>query len=222
MSNVPLPLKEERIYPKEIAQYIPLLQHLRKTPLILYGIFVELLRQFYSDAKNIPINTCAVWDPDPKVSGIWIDTEYNFEDNVLEKRPAIYVKLGEISYNSTTGRRDSRIGMNLEDGEYYFSRVGQGYVSFVHIGATKGQTIVLAGATLDYLDAFSSVIQRDFCFESFDVVKLSPIRIDKSEAKDTYHSDVVCAFSFQDVWTLKLESQKLKKLTMNVANNLTI
>jgi hypothetical protein len=209
-----------RLYDQELADQLNLLGQLRKTPLLLYGIFVELVRQFYSNAYNIPINTCAIWTADEETSGMWIDSDYKVEDSKIEKRPAIYVKLGPIEYSSATGQSNSQTGMVLEEGQYNYSRYGQGTVTFRHIGTSKGQTMVLAGSTLDYLDAFANIIAGDFCFEQFEVVRLTPIALDKSESKDRYHCDIVCRFKFQDTWTLKLESPKLKKLTFTAGQNL--
>ena len=222
MSNVPRNLAPTRLYDVETSERVNLLAQQRKTPLLLYGIFVELVRNFYSDAYNIPINTCATWSEDEHASGIWIDTEYKWEDKTVEKRPAIYVKLSAVKYGSTVGQSAGpmSMGMDLKEADYFFSRVGEGTVTFVHIGSTKGQSVALSGSTLDYLDAFATVIRDDFCFEEFEVLEITPPRLDKSEPKDMYHSDVICRFKFQETWTLKLESPKLKKLVFNAGQNL--
>jgi hypothetical protein len=222
MSNTPRNLQPTQLYDVETSERVNLLAQQRKTPLLLYGIFVELMRNFYSDAYNLPINVCAVWTDDETTSAIWIDTEYKWEDRTAEKRPAIYVKLTSIKYSATVGQNAGpmSMGMDLKEADYFFSRVGEGHVQFVHIGATKGQSVALAGSTLDYLDAFATVIRDDFCFEEFEVIEVTPPKLDKSESKDMYHSDVICRFKFQETWTLKLESPKLKKLVFDAGQNL--
>jgi hypothetical protein len=221
MSNVPYDVPDTDFHDREMAERVKLIAQLRKTPIVLYGIFLELARQFYSDSNNIPIDVVAVWEPDVLKTGIWIDTEYKWEDETPEFRPAIYVKLGAIKYDSLTGRHDGMTGMDLEQGEYHFSRNGTGTVSWVHIGRSKGEAVILAGATLDYLDAFSRVIRDDFCFQTFEVVGLSPMALDK-ESKERYRSIITASFSFQDTWSLKLESQKLKRLVFNAGQGLTV
>lgn len=221
MSNTPYDIPDASIHDRELADRVKLIAQLRKTPLVLYGIFLELARQFYSDSNNIPIDVNAVWNSDPAKSGIWIDTEYRWEDENPEFRPAIYVKLGDIKYDSLTGRHDGELGMDLEQGEYHFSRNGTGTVSWVHIGRKKGEAVILAGATLDYIDAFSKVIRDDFCFQTFELVGLSPMALDK-ESKERYRSVITASFSFQDTWALKLESQKLKRLVINAGQGFTV
>jgi len=219
MSNTPYEVPDTSFHDRETADRIKLIAELRKTPLVLYGIFLELARQFYSDSNSIPIDVEATWDPEPTKSKIWIDTEYRWEDEDPEFRPAIYVKLGAIEYKSLTGRHDGLMGTDLEQGEYHFSRNGTGTVSWIHIGRKKGEAVILAGATLDYLDAFSRVIRDDFCFQTFEVMGLSPMALDK-ESKERYRSVVTATFSFQDTWALKLESQKLKRLVFNAGQGL--
>jgi hypothetical protein len=204
-----------------IAEKISLLCHIRKTPNVLYGMFLELTRQFYSDHNNIPIDTCAHWDPDPTKSSIWIDEEMEWDEENIEKRPAIYIKLGNITYKSLTGRHDSRMGVDLEQGEYKQSRNGEGTVTWVHIGSSKTEAAILAGSTLDYIDAFSWVIRDDLRFQTFELSSISPMAYEK-ESKERFRSVVTAAFTFQDTWTIKLESPKLKKVLFNAGQGLIV
>jgi len=218
-SNTPLPVEDKRLMDEGVAEKVKLLCHIRKTPMVLYGIFLELTRQFYSDRDNLPIDTCAVWDPDKTKTKIWIDTEHRWEDEAPELRPAIYIKLSTINYKSITGRHDSRMSMDLEEGEYRFSRNGKGTVSWVHVGSNKGEAATLAGATLDYLDGVSWVIKQDFNFQTFEIMSLSPLQLDK-ESKERYHSVVTASFSFQDTWSVKRESPKLKRIVLRARQGL--
>jgi len=219
MSNLPNNIQDSAFYDSDVAEAVKLIGHVRKTPLVLFGIFVELARQFYVEDNNIPIETTVTWSPIPEKTKIWIDTEYRWEDENPEFRPAIYVKLSNVAYTSTTGRHDSKARMDLEQGEYIFSRTGSGTVSWVHIGRKKGEAVVLAGATMDYLDAFSWAIKRDFCFETFSVTEVSPLYMDK-ESQERYKSVVTASFSFRDDWRLKLESPKLKRVVINAGQGI--
>ena len=218
-SNTPLPVEDKRLMDEGIAEKVKLICHLRKTPMLLYGLFLEITRQFYSDRDNLPIDICSVWDADPTKSKIWIDTEYKWEDENPEFRPAIYIKLGTINYTSLTGRHDGRTKMDLEEGEYHFSRNGAGTVSWVHVGSNKGETAILAGTTLDYLDGLSWVIKEDFNFQFFEITSLSPMQLDK-ESVERYRSVVTASFSFQDTWSLKRESPKLKRIILRARQGL--
>jgi len=218
-SNTPLPVKDERLMPEGISEKVSILCHIRKTPIVLYGIFLELTRQFYSNGENLSNDICATWDADPAKSQIWIDTEYTWNEEVVEKRPAIYIKLGPITYASLTGRHDSLYHIDLEQGEYHFTRSGTGTAMWVHVGTTKSEAITLSGTTLDYLDAFSKIIKEDFKFSSFELVQIGALETEK-ESRERYRSTVTMSFSFQDAWSLKLESPKLKRIVFNAGQAL--
>jgi hypothetical protein len=210
-SNTPFPVEDKRLMDQGVANKVELLCHIRKTPQVLYGMFLDLTRQLYVSSDNLPIDVCATWDPDPNKSHLWIGTEYEWEEQAPEFRPAIYIKLGELTYKSITGRDDSLMGVDLEEGEYQFSRNGNGTVSWVHVGSTKGEAVALCGTTLDYMDAFSRVIRDDLKFQTFELTSVMPAQPDK-ESRDRWRSVVTMSFSFEDTWALKLESPKLKRV----------
>ena len=201
-----------------ISDKVKLLCHIRKTPNVLYGMFLELVRQFWSERDNLPIDVCPVWDPDIEKTGIWINTELQWEDEAPEFRPAIYVQLSDITYTSLTGRHDGRSGVDLEQGEYWFSRSGKGTVTWMHVGSNSTEAGALAGATLDYIDALSWVIKNDFVFTTFEVTGISKLQLDK-ESTERFKMGVTATFTFQDTWSLKLESPKLKRIVLQARQN---
>lgn len=204
-------ITDELIMGENISQKVKLLCHLRKTPLVLYGLFVEVTRQMYVNDLNFPIDVCAKWDKDLNKTKIWIDTEFKWEDESPSFRPAIYIRLGAIQYKSVTGRHDALYSQDLVQGETHYSRSGTGTFTLVHIGHSKGESVALAGASLDFLDAFSTVIRDDLNFTTFELITTNPMTVDK-EAREKYRSEVVIAFAFEDSWSLKLESPKLKRI----------
>ena len=202
-----------------ISERVAILCHIRKTPMVLYGMFLELTRQFYSNGNNLTNDLCATWDADPAKTQVWIDTEYVWNEEVVEFRPAIYIKLGPITYASITGRHDSLYHVDLEQGEYHFTRSGTGTAMWVHVGSNKAEAAILSGTTLDYLDAFSRIIKQDFKFETFEVAQMGALETEK-ESKERYRSTVTVSYSFQDTWALKLESPKLKRVVFNAGQSL--
>lgn len=221
MSNIPKPVPVAEVQTYHDLHGHELLRHMRKLPTLLYGIFVEITRQLYSNGENHPLGTpVKIWNTNPEESEIWIDTELRWEDEHPEKRPAIYVQLSPITYASLTGRKDGWMGNDLRDSELYFTRSGEGRVSFVHIAGSAGEACSLADSTLDYLDAFSMVIRDDFCFTTFELVERVPLKQMQKESKERYGSVVAFKFVLQDRWTLKLEAERLKVLTFRAGQRL--
>lgn len=193
-----------------------LICELRKTPTVLYGIFVELMQQFWSgDPKDRLFGTPEVsWDRDPHKTKIWIDTELRWEATHPEFRPAIYVKLGPIQFNTINGSTTGLVRRDIQEAEYHYARTGEGQVSLVHVGATAGEACALADATMDYLDAFAPVITEDFCFDWFRPVSHEPLSQLPKDSNEKYGSVVSYAYRFTNAWNLKLESPKLRRLVV--------
>ena len=81
MSNAPIIIPQAEIQRTSSVGQYDLICHIRKTPTVLYGIFAEVVRQFYMSSENMPYTVQgAVWDKDPKKSTMWIDTELRWED----------------------------------------------------------------------------------------------------------------------------------------------
>ena len=210
--NLPVQIPDQEILAVPEVNGYELICQMRKTPTVLYGIFTEAVRTFYHNASNLPIMAPAgiSWDPDPKKTQMWIDTELRWETEHPELRPAIYCALGSLEYKSLTGRHDGMVQTDLRTAEIDFSRSGSGNVQYIHVGANDGEACTLADATLDYMDAFSVAIRDDFCFTTLELVGRVPLMRRQKESTERWGSVVTLAFSFEDTWTLKLESQVLK------------
>lgn len=215
------PIPDQEIQPVHAIAGNELICEIRKTPTVLYGIFTELVQQFYS--MNGPDDRLfgtpdVVWTNNPQTTGIWIDTELRWEQEHPEFRPAIYVKLGQINYSTLDGTHRGLVKKDVQEAEYHYARVGEGSVSFVHVGGTAGEALSLADATLDYLDAFSPVITDDFCFDWFALAACTPVQAVSKDSKEKYASTVTYSFRFTDGWSLKLESPKLKRVILRATD----
>lgn len=192
---------------------------IRKTPTVLYGIFTEIVQQFWrTEGDERLFGTPDIkWDRDANKTGIWIDTELRWEATHPEFRPAVYVKLAPIQYGTINGSTTGLVRRDVQEAEYHYARTGSGQVSFVHIGATAGEACTLADATMDYLDAFSSTITDDFCFDWFKLAGREPLHAMEKDSNEKYGSVVTYDYRFTDAWYLKLESPKLKKLVVKTS-----
>jgi len=225
MSITKLDYVDPQVNSIEVREEINLVPQVRKSPLLLYGIFLHILERYYSNSSNMLSGVRYRWVPDhelvnTKEDVIIIKPDYSDFKKNLEHRPGIVVKIGDIVYSNLDGGpvgNSPRIAMDVEEGEYHYARKGTTTVAFDHIGSSKGEALLLASNTLDYLDAFSDVIKKDFCFELFGVKQF--ITNQKTEDyKDKYISTIVADIIFQDIWTLKLESPKLKNIVMDIGH----
>jgi hypothetical protein len=212
MSSLPLVIPDKEIQSDHDVAGYELICELRKTPTVLYGIFVEIVRQFYMNndpmLKGVPK---VRWDVDPQKTDIWIDTELRWEDEHPEFRPAIFVKLGDIQYGSLP-IIGSKGPLQLKDAVYHYADQGSSTVTFIHVGNTSGEACSLCDNTEQFLTTFKTQIADDFCFTSFDKAQRSPIAQSTKESKERYMSSVTFNFSFEETWSVKLESPILKSV----------
>ena len=179
-------------------------------PIELYGTFVELARQAFSDSG---FSQKLRWDADPLKSGIHIVPGYLWDDATVEKRPLVYIELGElkcIPRESMAGT--GLVGMNMQGehgSEYSNSVVVGGAVSFNAVGETRGETLSIANDLFRYLCIFAQPIRSDFCFSSFTANGISPLTVVK-EARERLQCAVSATFGYEYSWTIVEEGPKAK------------
>lgn len=199
-----------------------LICELRKTNMVLYGLFVELVREFYRFQTPYIIGVPDVrWDKDPQKTGIWIDSELSWNASHPEFVPAIYVKLGDIQYGSPLGEGKPLPGpMILKDAIYSSCRVGRGSVTFVHVGGTAWESCALCDNTRAYLSDFAQAVCRDFEFTKFYEQGVSPIRQQQPDSKEKWQSTTTFAIEWGEETRVKLESPILRSVDFVEAHGL--
>lgn len=188
---------------------------LRKDPMILYGIFTELTRQLFAVEGFSDFQ----WNADPAKSRVYIEPEYVWDDETVEKRPAVFISLQQLEYSTYTDRHGGKIAMDMREGTYDYARRITGTVQWIVIGSTKGEALKVGTDILNYVDAFSDIIAKDFCFEEFGVVQFKPADIVK-EARERIRTTLTARFVAQETWTLKEESPKLKEIHFRTGQHL--
>jgi len=195
---------------------VSVLGHIRRDPLVLSGLFIEITKQLYLAPEHM-FHTVKTWIPneeDPEApKGVFIDAAGNWDDAHVNRRPGIFIDIGDLLYSQegVQGISDNA-GFNLSEGVTYYSRLVKGSVSWVHLGKTRGQVLQYGSVTLDLIDGFSDVIQKDFCFEKFDVRGILRPKQRKDKPKE-WMCLVQADFQFQENFGVKLESPKLKTIT---------
>lgn len=211
-----------KVSPEEAHEVHELAGHeliceLRKTNMVLYGMFVELARQFYR-AESPYIVGCpdVKWDKDPQKTGIWIDSELNWNPSHPEFLPAIYVKLAGVQYGSPFGEgQPVSSGMILKDAVYEKTRSGKTQVTFVHVGGTAGESCMLCDNTRSYLSDFSRQIRHDFVLTKFFETQATPIQPAQPDSKERWQSSATFYVEWNEKTSVKLESPILRAVELD-------
>lgn len=194
-----------------------LICELRKTNMVLYGMFVEIVRNFYRLNSPYVMGAPAVrWDKDPQKTGIWIDSELNWNPEHPEFLPAIYVKLGGVQYGSVMGPgMPTASGMVLKDAVYQSERAGGTQVTFVHVGGNAGETCALCDNTRAFLSDFHRVICGDFYFSKFYEAQATPIQQAQPDSKERWQSSSTFVAEWYEEVRLKKESPILRTVHLD-------
>lgn len=189
-----------------------LICELRKTNMVLYGMFVELVRQFYRYQTPYVVGVPDIrWDPDPRKTGIWIDSELNWNPSHPEFVPAIYVKLGGVQYGGVTGEGRPSYGIStLKDALYASTRSARSQVTFVHVGGTAGEACMLCDNTRAYLSDFSAQVRRDLAFAGFYEQSATPIAQCEPDSREKWQSASTFALEWYERSVVKFESPILR------------
>ena len=187
----------------------------RKTSTLLYGAFIEIVRNLYRLRSPHILGVPAVkWSDDVQRTGIWIDSDYRWNQDNPEFLPAIYVSIPEIRYQSELGFANMSVGMVLKDAVYQYQRSGSGSVSFTHVSGTAGEAMALCDNTRAYLSDFCGPISEDLCLDEFQEASVKPIAPAQKDSRDRYMSSTTFSFSFHEEWEVKMDSPILRSVDL--------
>jgi len=179
-------------------------------PIELYGIFTEIAKTAFSGSGFSERK----WDADEAKSDIYIVPDYTWDDKVVEKRPAIFVSLDNITCSPYSGIASEQgcVGINMTGKhgvEHSYGDVKSSSVSWNVLAETRGEALSIVGELARYLNTFQSRIAKDFCFTSFVVSQISPLSVVK-EARERLQCSVSASFSYEQYWTLVEEAPKVR------------
>lgn len=195
----------------------PLCLRNRKSALWLEGMFLELIRNFYSDKDHL-FPGVHPYDPDCP-DGTVIVGSGNWDDETeADARPAIIVDIGDLQYRAIEGY-EQVTRYNLKEGEHLHTREVTGSVVFAHLSKTKGQASVYGSNTYDLFDGFSRIVRDDFGFERFDLRKVGQPTKRRDNPMD-WQCLVQANFVFYENYSVKHESPKLKKIAVLTMTNI--
>ena len=213
MSEGPLDIEPFEVYLDHAIGDKEHICELTKSSSVLYGIFVDVMRQFYMGGKGY-IKGCPqrIYDYDKNKTHIWIDKEMRWEEEHPEFRPAIYVKIEKLNVDYPTGRVPYEVDKYTDT--HMTLRLVHGNVSFVHIAKTAGEATMLCDNTLNYLWIFGDKIRADYCMSTFRPVSQVPVMKGPQASKEHWMSVCTCSFEFFDVSGVRQEAPVLQDIRL--------
>lgn len=131
------------------------------SPLAIQGIFLEVIRERFTPDAGLEW----VWDADPTLTKILIETSYNAELESRNQAPAVYVtRLNSVPVQTAIG---DRAGVHLPDHLELFKALMQIDISIECVSNDEGESSIIGDIVQFMLLASQDIIQREFGFYSF-------------------------------------------------------
>jgi hypothetical protein len=196
---------------------VEMLPQIRRTPLILCGMFVELMRSLYAEKDNLypPART---WVPTNDEDHLFVEPSYKWDDENIDRTPAIYVDTGDLklSADPVKGIGSHGTHFDMKEGADYREHVVGGSVAFAHVCEKRAECMLYQGITYDLIAGLSFAIKRDFCLEKFDLRAILKPKLTKDQPR-TFVGEVQATLQLRETFTLKRETPKLKQITVEDA-----
>lgn len=190
------------------------------TPLLLTGLFVQLLRYQFADANNIltPQLRTRLWTPEIQTSRLLIESMTKFKPEDLALRPALLVRRDAISaQNMGIGGGRVQSEFSTVGGEMYHMLMIGSHTLFA-LAADAAEAELYAIEAFRFLMHFSAKIRCDFNLMRFLPASIaSPIRVE--ECSNHHAVPVVFGYAYTESWQLIAEAPVLKTLSINVLGN---
>lgn len=150
---------------------------------------------------------------DPKKSEVFLDLAYNYKDDVVQKRPAVFVSRGEVKYEYPTFNQqiggDSKNSQNKKLGILQMPIIVT--VVGTNIGFTEQLAQYLSRAYIDYAEE----IRNDFFLRKFRLEGMSTPTL-YLESKEHYAVSLNLYTSFDMGFTITGDHLKLKTVSFTV------
>jgi hypothetical protein len=191
------------------------LAHLGWRPILITGVLRQLLVHHFANLTHVeePDLRTAPWREGPD-TGILIESVHRFRADVVEKRPAIYVK--------RNGYKNLRIGINDHvgtdgQGENYVTLwVGSHTLFCVH--GTGASTEILGSEVQRELTQFGPVIRQQLGFKKFQVLEVGGIG-ELEEATENFVVPVTVGWAYEETWQISQEALRLMAVEFEFTPN---
>jgi len=183
-------------------------------PIMITGLLRDLMtRKFNGEPNNIeePDLKHLVWREDER-TGILIESIHRWRGDLVEKRPAIIVKLN--------ARQNVRMGIAdlvgpTEQGNMRYCTFWVGSHTLFCIHGSGASVEILATEVQRHLTGFGPVVRQYLRLPQWQVTEVGAVS-EIEEARESFVIPITVGWAYDEQWELGLESLKLRKVPLSV------
>lgn len=185
-----------------------------KTPVYMLGLGSALLRQYFGMEDRIALEKSKyLWTEDQETSQIYIGYQSNLDYQVIGKRPAIIVSIGDIEYpRDVIGDHMDEV---LETGGTHILDHFKGSWLFTCLSDKPLDALGLAGEIKYFFQTYRRYMAPAYSLEKIRVMSIGQYKAQK-EFKDTFGCAVNVMFEVQDNFEVTQESLKVGAIQLRL------
>lgn len=189
-------------------------------PRILTGAFVQLARHVFSAPEHIENDLMKgyLWNDNPKLSKILIESAYKWKPEDIQQRPAVMVKRNPLQFIKLGigNRVHNRVAeTGFEEDQYIVG--AEGSHAMVCLGTTGTEAESVAEEIWKTFLSFSEVIRQQLCLAAFMVSEIGPVSI-LEEWKQHFAVQVMLAYKIQYQWSVTRRTPEWARVSVELIN----
>ncbi len=179
---------------------------IRKTPLVLTGIFVDLLKNhFKTNSGDFQ------WHENAVTTKLIIKPAYLWDAEIVQKRPACYIKRGGLRYQKIVINNLQQISQKTDTISYVVTC--QGSIIIVCMSENAGTVERLAEEVSELFIAYTPIIRKEYDFIEFKMENIGEVSLLK-EHSNIFIVPVTISFLFSENWSLVHKALKVDELLL--------
>jgi hypothetical protein len=188
------------------------------TPWTVQNICFEILKNYMMEnsPQSDGYKFSQKYDEDDYTSGISLEIAYHYKDDIIQKRPGLYVSRGPVEFKFPT--INQLIGAVPQESEKMRYAMISMPINISVVATNVGFVEQLAEYVFNIFLRYQEVIKRDFCIRQFKLVSMDAPRI-YLESKDHFMVNILLLAVFDMGAVIKGDDLKLKKISYTIFTN---
>lgn len=202
--------------PQYAGQTLSSICALRPRPLIMTGLFRDVLVRHFADVSNIEDTALrgSIWR-EGETTDILIESIHRWTPQLTEHRPAVLIKRNAYS-NRRLSVGDRRHGPSADmQGNSHFTTAWVGSHTLFCLAGTGALAEILSSEVQRELTEFGPVIMKSVDLLRFQVMEIGSVS-EVEEATENFAVPITVGYAYTQTWVLQQEAAPLRRVSLSL------